>query len=79
MNIEEQVSYLMRGTEYGDEELKEAMKYFAKLEGIMLAPEAAATVIAVDKLKKSEFVNKSEKIILFGTGSGLTTPEMWIG
>lgn len=25
MNIEEQVSYLMRGTEYGDEELKEAM------------------------------------------------------
>jgi tyrosyl-tRNA synthetase len=25
MNIEEQVSYLMRGTEYGDDELKEAM------------------------------------------------------
>ena len=25
MNIEEQVSYLMRGTEYGDEDLKEAM------------------------------------------------------
>lgn len=25
MNIEEQVAYLMRGTEYGDEDLKAAM------------------------------------------------------
>ncbi|MHA2105441.1 MAG: threonine synthase [Candidatus Hodarchaeales archaeon] len=60
-----------------DDEIIDSMRSFAKIEGIMLAPEAAATVAAVNKLKEIDFVNKNDKIILFGTGSGLTTPELW--
>jgi threonine synthase len=61
-----------------DDEIMDSMQTFAKLEGIMLAPEAAATVSAVNRLKEIGFVNENDKIILFGTGSGLTTPELWI-
>jgi len=43
----------------------------------MLSPEAAATVIAVEELKKSGFVDFNDFIVLFGTGSGLTTPDLW--
>ncbi|MHA1124126.1 MAG: threonine synthase [Candidatus Heimdallarchaeota archaeon] len=60
-----------------DEEIKEAMYSFAKLEGIMVAPEAAATVAAIKKLQNDNFLNKDDKIILFITGSGLTTPNDW--
>ncbi|NHJ04682.1 MAG: threonine synthase [Candidatus Heimdallarchaeota archaeon] len=60
-----------------DEEIKDAMYDFAKLEGIMVAPEAAATVAAVIKLTESGFLDPEQKIILFITGSGLTTPSDW--
>ena len=43
----------------------------------MLAPEAAATVIAVQALQEENFFDSDESIVLFGTGSGLTTPEEW--
>jgi len=60
-----------------DEEIKDAMYSFAKLEGIMVAPEAAATVAAAIKLQEDNFLNKDDKVILFVTGSGLTTPNDW--
>ncbi|OLS24172.1 MAG: Threonine synthase [Candidatus Heimdallarchaeota archaeon LC_3] len=60
-----------------DNELKSAMFSFAKLEGIMLAPEAAATVAAVNQLKETSFIERHDKVVLFGTGNGLTTPELW--
>ncbi|MHA1110940.1 MAG: threonine synthase [Promethearchaeota archaeon] len=61
-----------------DEEIKEAMLLLAKKEGIMIAGEAAATVAAVMKLSENGFINKSDKTVLFGTGSGLTTPSLWV-
>jgi threonine synthase len=60
-----------------DSEIKESMFELARLEGIMLCPEAAATVVAIKKLKEINFIDTSETIVLFGTGSGLTTPEEW--
>ncbi|NHJ47310.1 MAG: threonine synthase [Asgard group archaeon] len=60
-----------------DKEIKDAMYSFAKMEGIMVAPEAAATIAAVNKLQNDNFLNKEDKIILFITGSGLTTPNDW--
>ncbi len=60
-----------------DSEIKQAMLTLAKLEGIMLSPEAASTVIAVKKLKEDGFIDYSDKVLLFGTGSGLTTPNEW--
>jgi len=61
-----------------DDEIKEAMFLLAKKEGIMIAGEAAATVAAVLKLSENGFINKSDKTVLFGTGSGLTTPSLWM-
>ncbi len=60
-----------------DEEIKKAMFLLAKKEGIMIAGEAAATVAAVQKLSENGFIDKSDKTVLFGTGSGLTTPSLW--
>lgn len=60
-----------------DSKIKDSMFKLAKKEGIMLCPEAAATVIAVEELKSSGFVDSKDLITLFGTGSGLTTPDLW--
>lgn len=61
-----------------DELIKESMFLLAKKEGIMLAPEAAATVAALTELNKQGFFDKDEKIVLLATGSGLTTPDEWL-
>jgi threonine synthase len=60
-----------------DEEIKEAMFLLAKKEGIMQCGEAAATLAATLKLTENGFIAKSDKTVLFGTGSGLTTPDLW--
>ena len=60
-----------------DSKIKDNMFELAKKEGIMLCPEAAATVAAVKELKNSGFIESNDSIILFGTGSGLTTPDDW--
>lgn len=60
-----------------DEKIEAAMYNLARLEGIMIAPEAAATIAAAKELAKSGEIGSDEKIILFGTGSGLTTPDYW--
>lgn len=60
-----------------DSQIKECMFELAKEEGIMLCPEAAATVAAVKNLKNSGFIDADESVVLFGTGSGLTTPDDW--
>jgi len=60
-----------------DFEIKEAMYMLAKMEGIMLSPEAAATIIATEKLAETGFLDQTDRIVLFGTGSGFTTPNEW--
>jgi len=60
-----------------DSEIKASMYKVAKTEGIMVCPEAAATAAAVQKLIENGFLDKGEKIVLFGTGSGLITPNDW--
>jgi len=60
-----------------DSEIKDAMYSFAKTEGIMVCPEAAATVAAAEKLTNEGFIDSNDKVVLFITGSGLTTPNDW--
>lgn len=64
-------------TAVSDSKIKEYMFSLAKKEGILLCPEAAATVAALEDLINSGFLDKTDNIILFATGSGLTTPEYW--
>lgn len=61
-----------------DEEILQAMKNLAKTDGIALAPEAAATYAAIDHLKNDGWLDRDESILLLATGSGFTTPELWI-
>ncbi len=63
--------------EVDDLTIKISMAQVAKEEGIMLAPEAAATIAALNPLIENKEISKDENIIVFGTGSGLTTPEEW--
>jgi threonine synthase len=60
-----------------DSEIKEAMYSFSKIEGIMVCPEAAATVAAVEQLRGEGFLDSKDRVVLFITGSGLTTPNDW--
>ncbi|MHA1259956.1 MAG: pyridoxal-phosphate dependent enzyme, partial [Candidatus Heimdallarchaeaceae archaeon] len=57
--------------------IKISMAQVAKEEGIMISPEAAATVAALDPLFANGDISRDERIVIFGTGSGLTTPEKW--
>lgn len=72
--------YKTKGTavSVSDEDIRKMMFYTAKTEGIMLAPEAAATISAVRQLQdEQQYFDTDEKIVLLGTGSGLTTPDEW--
>ncbi|MHA1347164.1 MAG: threonine synthase [Candidatus Heimdallarchaeaceae archaeon] len=57
--------------------IKISMFQLAREEGIMLSPEAAATVASLDLLIEKGKLQSDENIVVFGTGSGFTTPEVW--
>ena len=63
--------------EVDDLTIKISMAQVAKEEGIMISPEAAATIAALDPLIAEGKIFDNESIVVFGTGSGLTTPEEW--
>ncbi|HXL23752.1 MAG TPA: threonine synthase [Candidatus Dormibacteraeota bacterium] len=60
-----------------DNEMLEAGKELARLEGIFAAPEGAATVIAARKLAASGWIRPADTVVLFNTGSGYKYSEAW--
>jgi len=60
-----------------DSTIKANMKDLAKFEGIFQSMEGAATLAAVEPLINSNEIDKSDHIVLFGTGSGFIYPEHW--
>lgn len=54
-----------------DEEIGSAQKRLAAEEGIFAAPEGAATIAALEKLLDQGWIQRSERVVLFNTGSGL--------
>jgi threonine synthase len=54
-----------------DEQIIEATRHWAKVEGIFAAPEGAASLVAYQKLVASEFFAADDSVVLFNTGSGL--------
>lgn len=63
--------------EVEDKEIMAAMESLARQEGLMLSPEAAATLTAIKKMKDSGYVDSNESIVLFGTGAGILYPDLW--
>jgi threonine synthase len=69
-----------------DDEMAEAQRMLAGLEGIFACPEGAATVAAVQHLRRQGWIQAHERVVLFNTGSGLkyadllhATPPYWQG
>lgn len=54
-----------------DEEIITAQAELAAMEGILAAPEGAATWAGLKKLLAQKLLNPEEKIVLFNTGTGL--------
>jgi threonine synthase len=54
-----------------DEEILEAARHWAKVEGIFAAPEGAACVVAYRKLRARGFFKPEDTVVLFNTGSGM--------
>ncbi len=54
-----------------DSEILTAMKTMAKLEGISVCPEGAATLAGLNHLVSQKLVDQSDRILLYNTGSGL--------
>jgi threonine synthase len=59
-----------------DEEILEATRHWAKMEGIFAAPEGAACLVAYRKLRASGFFKAEDTVVLFNTGSGLKYLEV---
>jgi threonine synthase len=54
-----------------DEEIIESQKEISRLEGLFPAPEGAATLAAVRRLRAENWIKPDERVVLFNTGSGL--------
>ena len=54
-----------------DEEIMDALREWARVEGIFAAPEGAAALAAYGKLLDSAFFGPEDAVVLFNTGSGL--------
>jgi threonine synthase len=54
-----------------DDEILEATRHWARVEGIFAAPEGAASLVAYRKLRSNGFFKPEDTVVLFNTGSGL--------
>jgi threonine synthase len=59
-----------------DDEILEATRHWAKVEGIFAAPEGAASLAAYSKLRASGFFQPEDTVVLFNTGTGLKYLEV---
>lgn len=60
-----------------DEEMFAAGRELAAAEGMFVAPEGAATVVAARKLRQAGWIRAEERVVLFNTGTGYKYGEAW--
>jgi len=54
-----------------DKEIMDALREWARVEGVFAAPEGAASLAAYRKLRANGFFSEIDQVVLFNTGSGL--------
>jgi len=54
-----------------DEEIMDALREWARVDGVFAAPEGAASLAAYRKLRANGFLSEIDQVVLFNTGSGL--------
>jgi threonine synthase len=60
-----------------DEELMTDVRLISRLEGIFACPEGAATISALRKMVEAGEVDRSERVVLYNTGSGLKYTDLF--
>jgi threonine synthase len=59
-----------------DHEIMDALRQWARIEGIFAAPEGAASLAAYRRLLANRFFTPDDTVVLFNTGSGLKYLDM---
>lgn len=59
-----------------DDEIMDALRHWARVEGVFAAPEGAASLAAYRKLRASGFFGPDDRVVLFNTGTGLKYLEV---
>jgi threonine synthase len=62
--------------EVSDDKIKDAMRYYAREEGLIFCPEGAAAMQAVCGMKERDEINEGESVLVYNTGSGLKYIEL---
>ena len=60
-----------------DDDLLEGVRLAARTDGVFMAPEGGAAVVAARTLRESGFFAPDDEVVLFATGSGLKHPELF--
>ena len=60
-----------------DEDMIQAANLIGSTQGLFVAPEGGATLVAYQKLRESGWLDESEKVVLFNTGSGYKYYSLW--
>ena len=58
-----------------DEEILDAQKILARIEGIFVEPASASSIAGLKKLVRNGIINKDERIVCVTTGHGLKDPD----
>jgi threonine synthase len=58
-----------------DEEILDAQKTLARIEGIFVEPASASSIAGLNKLIKNGTIHKDEKVVCITTGHGLKDPD----
>ena len=58
-----------------EDEIRGAMRVSLKTEGLLLEPSSATTLALLSRLYEEKVIDRSEEVVLIGTGSGLKTFE----
>jgi threonine synthase len=59
-----------------DDQIMDALRRVAELEGMFVCPEGAATVAALEPLLAQDAISRDDKVLLLNTGSGLKYLEL---
>lgn len=70
--------YASKGTAVAvaDEDLLAAQRRVASLEGCFVCPEGAAAVHAVEVLRRAEWLDPEESVVVLNTGAGIKYPDL---
>lgn len=58
-----------------DEEILDAQKMLARIEGIFVEPASASSIAGLKKLVRNGIINKDERVVCVTTGHGLKDPD----